>query len=59
VTMSHNLRSSAFERGLSDTIFRSMSSDMQRVRRWDRHRAVPPLNTRRNGFTKLLVDLPK
>ena len=57
--MSHNLRSSAFERGLSDTIFRAMSSDMRRIRRWERHRAVPPLNTRRNGFTKLLVDLPK
>jgi hypothetical protein len=51
VRLSRNWRNSARDLGSSDTIFKSMSSDILRMRRWARLKAVPPLDTRRNGFT--------
>lgn len=49
--VARNLRNSARERGDSDTIFKSMSSDIRRINRCARLKAVPPLNTSRKGFT--------
>jgi hypothetical protein len=55
VMLSRNLRSSLRECGASDTIFRSMSSDIRRITRCARLKAVPPLNTRVNGFVSAVL----
>ena len=47
--MSRRCRSAGRVGRLAETIFRSMSSDMRRMRRCARLNAVPPPNTSRNG----------